>query len=86
MQKSADWYNKEKAGLGNRFLIETVRVFKSITANPLHHEEKFAKKFRFARLSIFPYLVVYKVKGRLVIVNAVFHTSRNPKLFGNPKI
>jgi hypothetical protein len=81
MQHSADWYNEQQAGLGEHFLSEVIKTLRLTEINPLHYEEKFSKKFRFARLNIFPYVVVFKVKNNLIIINAVFHTSRNPKKF-----
>jgi hypothetical protein len=81
MRKSADWYDERQSGLGKRFLLHVVDTFKLIEANPLHYEEKFSKKFRFAQVAVFPYVVVFKIKKQLVVVNAVFHTSRNPKKF-----
>lgn len=81
MRRAADWYNKQQSGVGDRFLAEVVRTFRLIEAGPLHYEEKYSKKFRFARVNDFPYLIVFKVKKELVVVNAVFHTSRNPKNF-----
>jgi plasmid stabilization system protein ParE len=81
MQKSADWYNEQQAGVGERFLINVVRSFTLIASNPLHYEEKFSKKFRFAIVTDFPFVVVFKIKDQTIVVNAVFHTSRNPKKF-----
>jgi toxin ParE1/3/4 len=81
MQKSADWYNEQQSGVGDRFLLEVVSAFRSIETNPLHYQERFSKKFRFANVSYFPFVVVFKIKKQLVVVNSVFHTSRNPKKF-----
>jgi len=81
MEKSANWYNEQQEGVGERFLLEVIGAFRRIEANPLHYEAKFPKSFRFAGVNNFPYLVVFKVKQRTVIVNAVFHTSRSPKKF-----
>ncbi|MFI5162699.1 MAG: type II toxin-antitoxin system RelE/ParE family toxin [Sphingobacteriales bacterium] len=81
MQKSADWYNEQQAGLGDRFLLQIINTFRHIEVNPLHYEEKFSKQFRFAKVDVFPFLVVFKIKKQFVVVNAVFHTSRNPKKF-----
>jgi len=81
MQKSADWYNEQQSGLGKRFLLAVVDTFNLIEANPLHYEEKFSKQFRFARVAVFPFVVVFKIKEDRVVINAVFHTSRNPKKF-----
>jgi hypothetical protein len=81
MKKSADWYNEQQTGVGERFLLQVVSTFRLIETNPLHYEEKFSKKFRFAKVADFPFVVVFKVKKQLVVVNSVFHTSRNPKRF-----
>jgi hypothetical protein len=81
MQKSADWYNEQQSGLGERFLLHIVGTFRLIEANPLHYEQKFSRQFRFAKVNVFPFVVVFKIKKHFVIVNAVFHTNRNPKKF-----
>ena len=62
MQKSADWYNEQQAGVGNRFLLRVIGAFRSIETNPLHYEEKFSKKFRFVKVMDFPFVVVFKIK------------------------
>lgn len=81
MQKSADWYDEQQAGLGERFLRSVIAAFKRIETAPLHYEIKFSKKFRFAQTESFPFLVVFKIKKDIVVVHAVFHTSRNPEKF-----
>ena len=81
MQKAAAWYEEQQAGLSERFLAEVIKTLRLTEANPLHYEEKFARRFRFAPVHIFPYLIVFKIKGDVVVINAVFHTSRNPKKF-----
>jgi len=81
MQKSANWYDKHQSGLGDRFLSEVISTFRFIETNPLHYQERFSKKFRFAKVHDFPFVVVFKIKKALVVVNSVFHTSRNPKRF-----
>lgn len=79
--KSANLYDERQPGIGDRFLIEVVRTFRLIEANPLHYQERFSKQFRFAKVNDFPYVIVFKIKKQLVVVNSVFHTSRNPKKF-----
>lgn len=81
MQKSADWYNEKQEGLGERFLSEVIRTLRLTETKPLHYEQKFSKKFKFARVNDFPFVVIFKIKGSLVVINSVFHTSRNPKKF-----
>jgi len=41
MQKSADWYNEQQAGVGDRFLREVVNTFRLIENDPLHYQERF---------------------------------------------
>ncbi|WP_295794744.1 type II toxin-antitoxin system RelE/ParE family toxin [Mucilaginibacter sp.] len=65
MQKSADWYNEQQDGVGERFLLEVIGTLRRIEANPLHYEAKFSKNFRFAGVNYFPYLVVFKIKNEL---------------------
>jgi len=81
MRKSAAWYDKHQAGLGDRFLSEVINTFRLIEVNPLHYQERFSKTFRYAGVQDFPFVVVFKIKKQVVIVNSVFHTSRNPKRF-----
>jgi toxin ParE1/3/4 len=81
MQSSANWYNEQQAGLGERFLAEVIKTLRLTEAGPLHYEQKFSKKFRFAKVHDFPFVVVFKIKNDLVVINSVFHTSRNPKKF-----
>jgi hypothetical protein len=81
MQKSANWYDERQPGVGDRFLLEVVNTFRLIEANPLHYQERFSKTFRYAKVHDFPFVVVFKIKKELVVVNSVFHTSRNPKRF-----
>lgn len=81
MQKAAKWYNEQQVGLGERFLSEVIKTLRLAETNPLHYEERFAKKFRFALVHSFPYLVVFKIKGDFIVIHAVFHTRKNPKPF-----
>lgn len=63
MQKSADWYNEQQAGVGDRFLLEVVDTFRLMEINPLHYHERFSKKFRFANVHNFPFIIVFKIKN-----------------------
>lgn len=81
MQKTANWYDEQQPGVGDRFLREVISTFRLIEAEPLHYQERFSKKFRYANVHVFPFVVVFKIKKELVVINSVFHTSRNPKRF-----
>ncbi len=63
------------------FLLEVVNTFRLIEVNPLHYQVRFSKNFRYASVRDFPVVVIFKIKKHLVVVNSVFHISRNPKCF-----
>lgn len=79
--EAALWYDEQRIGLGEQF-ISTVRAkLVLIAENP----ELFSNKHRTYREvkidSVFPYQIVYRVdmKGKRIVVSAIFHTSRKPK-------
>ncbi|MCC7503387.1 MAG: type II toxin-antitoxin system RelE/ParE family toxin [Flavobacteriales bacterium] len=78
----AIWYDKQRKGLGHRFLDELQRCFTFIRSNPYGYQLR-KGDFRHAALDDFPYRVVFKVKGNQVFVYQVRHTNRKPsKRFG----
>jgi len=78
-----EWYEEKQQGLGQRFRREVSAYITRIGKNPFLFQVRFNEVFRFASLKIFPYLIVYKVNdnNKEVIVNAIFHCSRNPESF-----
>jgi len=75
------WYDKQQKGLGNEFLQEVFLTLDSIENNPFVFAVRFSDKFRFGKINRFPYLVVYDTIDDKIIINAIFHTSRNPSRF-----
>ena len=82
IQDSARWYEKQQQGLGKRF-IHQVR-------DKIRFIEKFPKsarlrnnRVRTAILENFPFMIHYHLdeENKLVIISAVLHTSRNPKIW-----
>lgn len=53
MQQSAEYYDSQQQGLGEKFLLEVLSTFQSIQKSPLHYEVKFSRRFRFATVHIF---------------------------------
>jgi plasmid stabilization system protein ParE len=72
---------KSKAqGLGEQFLMAVASAFEAIGRYP----EMFSKvhgEVRRALLSRFPYAIFYRVESKRVVVLAVLHTARDPKLW-----
>jgi len=75
--EAASWYEEQQLGLGIRFLDELENVFIEIKANPFLFQKKYGETTQVG-LSVFPFVLLYQVEEEIVVVFAVFHTSRNP--------
>jgi len=77
---AADWYYLQKEGLDQNFIEEIEKTILRIKQNP----RQFAfvrKKMRMAIVKRFPYGLYYYVTDDVINVFAVFHFSRNPKVW-----
>ena len=79
IKKSAQWYNKQQAGLGKRFTKSIKDCINAIKLQP----ESFQIRYKNNRAGIpykFPYLVIYYIdyQKQIVKIIAVFHSSKNP--------
>ena len=74
------WYEDQQEGLGKTFRTKLNSKLNLICSNPLHYKTSY-KKYHEALVDTFPFLIVYVIneKEKLIIVMAIFHTSRNPK-------
>lgn len=80
MAKEAyDWYEEQKIGLGDLFLNELEKSYIKIEKNPFHYQ-KLKKSYRHFVLDKFPYVLIFEITENEIIIFAVFHTSRNPRL------
>lgn len=79
--KSYRWYEKQKVGLGLKFLNQVYGDINSISENPKFYSSK-SRGYREFVMKIYPYLIIYKIKENTkdVIITSIFHTKRNPKL------
>ena len=75
-----DWYNEQKENLGNELIQEIKQTVSSIKDNPLKFPE-IKKGIRRAIVSRFPYSIFFTLNAPIVNVFALFHTSRNPKVW-----
>ncbi len=75
-----DWYEKRLTGLGSELLICFDAVFFAVERNPLLFQVKY-KNIRCALVPRFPYGVFYFIDGDKIVVVAIFHLSRSPKLW-----
>jgi len=79
MAKEAyEWYNEQQAGLGDLFLDELESCYDKLESWPTVYT-KIKRDFRQAVLHTFPYVIVFEIIKKDVVIYSIFHTSRNPK-------
>jgi len=72
-----DWYDEQQQNLGFKFYKDYLETRQYLSLNPFLFR-KGTHGFYEVKLSIFPYLVIYDIINDIVIINAVFNTSKNP--------
>ena len=71
------WYERERAGLGDEFVVEIQRTLDEIAVYPDRYPTV-DDGIHQAPVNRFPYSIFYCVRVDRIIVVAVFHHSRNP--------
>lgn len=74
---ASDWYNEQKEGLGNEFIVELDAFFNTLLLNPSVYSY-FEKPVRQGKIDRFPYIIIYEVFDDLIVVYSVFMAKRNP--------
>ena len=72
------WYERQRTGLGFEFLLAFDATVGSLRRLPEGHEIV-ALRTRKALLRRFPYLVLYALEEKRIVVTAVFHAHRDPR-------
>jgi len=72
-----EWYEKKLTGLGSEFKEEVDNSFKLILSSSNGYK-KFGKHRQFP-LNRFPYVILYEITKSVLYIDAVFHTSQDPK-------
>jgi toxin ParE1/3/4 len=78
--QATEWYDTQRAGLGDEFIEEIMTVFDALEINPLLHCRRHPwKNIRWRYPKRFPYRVIYEVieAKQLVIIAAVVHAARH---------
>lgn len=76
-EAAAEWYERERAGLGRRFLAEVKRVSRRIGSAPFQFPIVDGGVRR-ALLRTFPYALFFSAEGDAIVVVAVLHLHRHP--------
>ena len=80
IQNATDWYNEQSYGLGTRFQKQVIKQINKLndTANI------YTIRYNDARCMVikkFPFLVHFLIENETVVIFAILHTSRNPKIW-----
>ncbi|MEJ2310722.1 MAG: type II toxin-antitoxin system RelE/ParE family toxin [Gammaproteobacteria bacterium] len=77
IKKAFDWYEEQRSGLGEEFLVQIEAVFGRIEDDPELYESVF-KRVRRALIRRFPYSVYFLLESGNPVVIAVLHQRRSP--------
>lgn len=75
-----DWYEQQRPQLGSEFLLSVEAALHLIGTSPHLFQTRY-KNIRIALTARFPYGIFYFIEENRIVVIAVFHLSRNPKLW-----
>lgn len=78
IKQAYDYYEENKLGLGERFLDTLENYLQRVKQYPEHYQIK-RSPYREAFIKDFPYVIIYEIEEKKVIVYAVFCTHKNPK-------
>lgn len=76
------YYDHQDEGLADRFALLVETTVDRLLINP-ERRRCFYRECRKVKAEKFPYLVIYRVKGELLQIIAVAHTSRRPGYWKN---
>ena len=80
LQKAFAWYEARVSGLGSEFLLCVDAAFSAVLRNPLQFPQVH-RNIRRILTRRFPYEIFFIIDEQRIIVLAVFHAKRNPKLW-----
>ena len=72
-----EWYEEQKTGLGEIFLKAFEKAIGTIQKSPDGNTQ--VKQYRQFPIKNFPFVILYEISNETMFIDAVFHTSRNPK-------
>lgn len=79
-EEAYNYYEDERANLGEEFLDELVRSYQRIAANPTHYGYIDDKQIlRDVKIDRFPFTIVFEIIDYNVVVYAVHNTYHYPR-------
>jgi plasmid stabilization system protein ParE len=78
LSEAAEYYESKQEGLGWKFRSEVLEICRLIVQHPLLWRE-LAGGYRRVNCPVFPYSIVYFIRGDLIVIAAVAHGHRRPE-------
>ncbi len=78
IEEAWQWYEKQRDGLGDDFVLCVEESLEKISREPELYPFVH-KKIRRTLIRRFPYGILYFIEKNMIVVVGVFHGSRNPK-------
>ena len=76
IEEARDWYDRQRPGLGEEFLLSIADALGSLEESPLRYPVYY-RDFRRILTERFPYKVFYRIEDEAVIVFRVLHSARD---------
>ena len=80
IDEAVTWYEQQQSGLGSRFLDALDHVFNRVCDTPLQFPA-ISVDVRRALLHTFPYAVYFRETEQAVVILAVLHLRRDPRIW-----
>lgn len=80
IEEIIEWYGKQNIDLSRKFIISLDKTVQSVTKNPFLFQEVY-KNYRCINCDKFPYKIIYRTIENNIIVTAITHHKRNPKIW-----
>jgi len=77
LHESIEFYDQESKELGDRLIADFNTVIERLCRYP-ESGPRISRRLRVARLSDFPYNIIYRIDPDQILVIAVAHQSRRP--------
>ena len=79
IQDAFQWYEEKREGLGFEFINEVENGYEEICKHPKYYTA-INEYFRRFKMHKFPYIIIYEIEKNDVIITAVRHGRRIPKV------
>lgn len=78
LNRVALYYEEQQKDLGLKFLNDWEDTMSQLSRSPLIYQKKF-KEFRGIQFGRFPFLIIFELDKKEIVIYKLIHARRNPK-------